>query len=82
MNLGLATSVQIVAINEPADCKTIVHLTRYDSTPWRFPGTILESERSLTINGDDVQIIHNEPLNQLPWQDLDIDVVLECSGHL
>ncbi|MDG1312530.1 MAG: type I glyceraldehyde-3-phosphate dehydrogenase [Porticoccaceae bacterium] len=77
---GARDSVQIVAINEPADSKTIVHLTRYDSTHGRFPGTIIESERSLTINGDDVQIIHNEPLNQLPWQDLDIDVVLECSG--
>ncbi|MDA9599067.1 type I glyceraldehyde-3-phosphate dehydrogenase [bacterium] len=77
---GARDSVQVVAINEPADSKTIAHLTRYDSTHGRFPGKILESERSLTINGDDVQIIHNEQLNQLPWQNLDIDVVLECSG--
>jgi len=77
---GARDRVQIVAINEPADSVTIAHLTRYDSTHGRFSGTVTVSDDLLTINGDDIQILHSKLLDQLPWQDLAIDVVLECSG--
>lgn len=77
---GARDRVQIVAINEPADSVTIAHLTRYDSTHGRFSGTVIVSDDLLTINGDDIQILHSKLLDQLPWQDLAIDVVLECSG--
>jgi D-erythrose 4-phosphate dehydrogenase len=72
--------VNVVAINELADCKTIGHLTRYDSTHGRFPGTVDVSNDQLCINGDSIAILHSEKIDQLPWGDLDIDVVLECSG--
>jgi erythrose-4-phosphate dehydrogenase len=72
--------VQIVAINEPADSKTIAHLTRYDSTHGRFTGTVDVIEDSLIINGDKIKVLHNQQLDQLPWQVLAVDVVLECSG--
>ena len=72
--------VQVVAINEPADSKTIAHLTKYDSTHGRFDGDISASEHSLTVNGDSIKILHNQSLDQLPWGDLEVDVVLECSG--
>ena len=72
--------VQVVAINEPADSKTIAHLTKYDSTHGRFNGTISASEHSLTVNGDSIKILHNQALDQLPWGALEVDVVLECSG--
>ena len=72
--------VQVVAINEPADSKTIAHLTKYDSTHGRFNGEITASEHSLTVNGDSIKILHNQSLDQLPWGDLEVDVVLECSG--
>ena len=72
--------VQVVAINEPADSKTIAHLTKYDSTHGRFNGEISASEHSLTVNGDSIKILHNQSLDQLPWGDLEVDVVLECSG--
>ena len=77
---GARDSVQVVAINEPADSKTIAHLTRYDSTHGRFPGVIEESEHSLSINGDSIEILHQQHLDQLPWRDMGIDLVLECSG--
>ncbi len=77
---GARDWVQVVAINEPADCKTIAHLTRYDSTHGRFNGTVEVSDGSLIINGDPVQVLHSERLDQLPWQALNVDVVLECSG--
>ena len=77
---GARERVRVVAINEPADSKTIAHLTRYDSTHGRFPGVVDGSDHSLTVNGDSIQILHNEQLDRLPWADLDIDLVLECSG--
>lgn len=77
---GARERVQIVAINEPADSKTIAHLTRYDSTHGRFSGTITDSEDLLTVNGDDIHILHETYLHQLPWDNLGVDVVLECSG--
>jgi erythrose-4-phosphate dehydrogenase len=77
---GARDCVQIVAINEPADSKTIAHLTRYDSTHGRFNGTVDASDDSLTVNGDEIKVLHHQQLDQLPWQALGIDVVLECSG--
>ncbi|MGB0449080.1 MAG: type I glyceraldehyde-3-phosphate dehydrogenase [Porticoccaceae bacterium] len=72
--------VKVVAINELADCKTIGHLTRYDSTHGRFPGTVEIADDQLVINGDSIAILHREEISQLSWGELDIDVVLECSG--
>ena len=76
----LQDQIKIVAINEPADNKTIAHLTRYDSTHGRFKGEVIADDKSLNICGDSIAIVHQEDLNQLPWSTLDIDVVLECSG--
>ncbi|UVW35248.1 type I glyceraldehyde-3-phosphate dehydrogenase [SAR92 clade bacterium H455] len=73
-------SVQVVAINELADSKTIAHLTRYDSTHGRFSGTVSVDENRLQINGDSIAILHQSSIDQLPWAELEVDVVLECSG--
>ena len=72
--------VQVVAINEPAETKTMAHLTRYDSTHGRFPGTVEWQQDKLVVNDDVIQICHQEDLSQLPWTNFGIDVVLECSG--
>ena len=72
--------LQVVAINEPSEAKTIAHLTRYDSTHGRFPGTVELAENTLIVNGDVIQICHHEHLQELPWKEHNIDVVLECSG--
>ena len=76
----LQDQVKIVAINEPADNKTIAHLTRYDSTHGRFLGEVNSDENTLTVCGDSIAIVHQDDLDQLPWAALKIDVVLECSG--
>ena len=77
---GLHQEIKVVAINEPADNKTIAHLTRYDSTHGRFLADVEVSDSSLIINGDSIDIFHIDDLDKLPWHALDIDVVLECSG--
>jgi len=73
-------TIQIIAINEPADCKTIAHLTKYDSTHGKFPGEVDVDGDVLTINGDTISVFHDDDISNLPWAELEIDVVLECSG--
>jgi D-erythrose 4-phosphate dehydrogenase len=76
----LQDQIKIVAINEPADNKTIAHLTRYDSTHGRFSGEVTSDQEILNVCGDSIAIVHEDNLEQLPWSTLNIDVVLECSG--
>ena len=77
---GARDWAQVVAINEPAETKTIAHLTRYDSTHGRFPGTVELDQQTLTVNGDAIQIVNHKDLRKLPWREQRIDVGLECSG--
>ena len=77
---GARNTVQVVAINELSDSKTIAHLTRYDSTHGRFPGIVTDHDDSLCINGDTIAIFHEKQWSNLPWHALAVDVVLECSG--
>lgn len=77
---GLQQCLRVVAINEPADCRTIAHLTKYDSTHGRFPGEVSCGDDRLTVNGDDIQVLHQTELDGLPWGNLGVDLVLECSG--
>lgn len=77
---GLQDRLQIVAINELADCKTIAHLTKYDSTHGRFPGAVSLGNDCLHIDGHTIQVLHHKRITDLPWADLGVDLVLECTG--
>ncbi len=72
--------LQIVAVNELADSGTVAHLTRYDSTHGRFPGTVQSNENSLLIDADEMRLLREPSIAALPWAQLDVDVVLECTG--
>lgn len=72
--------LSIVAINDIADIKTLAHLTRYDSTHGRFAGSVVESGDALLINDDHILVANTDDLAKLPWADLNIDLVMECSG--
>ena len=76
----LRETMQIVAINEPADLATIAHLTRYDSTHGRFMGKVEYRHGSLLVNDDVIAVSHHEEISKLDWTRHNIDVVLECSG--
>ncbi|WP_095497352.1 erythrose-4-phosphate dehydrogenase [Paraferrimonas haliotis] len=81
--LGQRSLVQIVAINELADSKAIAHLTKYDTTHGRFGLEVaLAGEDHLLIGHDDIQLLSINDAALLPWQQLDIDVVIEASGTL
>ena len=77
---GLRSELQVVAINELADARTVLHLTRYDSTHGRFPGTLEGDDRRLQVHGDTVTLLRHAAIEELPWGELGVDIVLECSG--
>lgn len=77
---GFRDHLQVVAINELSDIDTIAHLTRYDSTHGRFSGSIAVEGQDLVINGDPIRVLRHSDPAELPWNELDIDLVLECSG--
>ena len=70
----------IAAINEIASIQTMGHLTRYDSTHGKFNGSIEVFKNFLSISGSKIKVFHNKSLNNLPWADQNIDVVIESSG--
>ena len=70
----------MVAINEIADANTVVHLTRYDSTHGRFRGEVGDSPGHLLVDGEPIRLLRHPEISGLPWNELDVDVVLECTG--
>ena len=77
---GKREQVQIVAINELASLASITHLTQFDSTHGKFGGTVTCDGTNLMVNNDVIKISCEKDVSLLPWKDLDVDVVLECSG--
>lgn len=77
---SLRDQLQIVAINELADARTVLHLTRYDSTHGRF-GLPLEGDvGEMRVAGDRIALLSQPEVGKLPWADLGVDMVLECTG--
>ncbi len=72
--------IEIVAINELADLDVVTHLTRYDTTHGRFPGEVQRDESHLVIQGDPISLLSESQPEALPWRELGVDLVLECSG--
>ena len=70
----------LVAINETACIDTIYHLTRFDSTHGRFPVEIGREQDGLLLGKDFIHLFQEKNITDLPWKELDIDVVLECTG--
>ena len=76
----LRDHLQVVAINELADAGTVLHLSRYDTTHGRFPGSLEGDEHALRVDGDVVTLLNHADIGKLPWGDLGVDLVLECTG--
>lgn len=72
--------IQIVAINDLGDVNTNAHLTRYDTTHGKFAGEVSVSENNLIVNGDKIRVVAERDPKKLPWKELNIDLVLECTG--
>ncbi|MCA2977459.1 MAG: type I glyceraldehyde-3-phosphate dehydrogenase [Myxococcaceae bacterium] len=72
--------VEIVAINDLDKPATLAHLFKYDSVHRNWPGTVTHSENSITIDGKTYRVTSEKDASKLPWRELGVDVVLECSG--
>ncbi|MDC0586716.1 type I glyceraldehyde-3-phosphate dehydrogenase [Gammaproteobacteria bacterium] len=72
--------LQIVAINDLGDSKSNAYLTKYDSAHGTFPFEVEANEDSLTVDGDEIKVFAQRDPEQLPWGDLGVDVVMECTG--
>ena len=72
--------IQIVAINDLGDIETNAHLTRFDTTHGRFAGEVNIAGDHLVVNGDKIRVCSQRNPADLPWGELNIDVVYECTG--
>lgn len=72
--------IEVVAINDLTDADTLAHLLKYDTTQGRFNGDVEVKEGAFTVNGKDVKVLANRNPEELPWGDLGVDIVLECTG--
>src|SRR5690606_32331713 len=77
---GKKHDIEIVAINDLGDPATNAHLTQYDSAHGRFPGQVSVDGDYMVVNGDKIRVLANRDPSALPWGELNVDVVLECTG--
>ncbi len=73
-------SLEVVAVNDITDTRTLAHLLKYDSVHGRFAGTVETSADGLVINGRNVRVLSEKDPARLPWKDLKVDIVLESTG--
>jgi D-erythrose 4-phosphate dehydrogenase len=76
----LRSELAVVAVNELADARTVLHLTRYDSTHGRFPVALDGDAQQLLVDGDAIALLRQPGISDLPWGELGVDIVLECTG--
>ncbi|MCE8031387.1 erythrose-4-phosphate dehydrogenase [Halomonas daqingensis] len=80
LNRSGAQALEVIAINELSDLDTIAYLTRYDTTHGRFPGQVATDGNRMIVDGAPITILTEPEPSRLPWAELGIDLVLECSG--
>ena len=71
---------EVVAINDLTDAKTLAHLFKYDSAQGRFNGEIEVKDGAFVVNGKEIKVTAERNPADLPWGELGVDVVLECTG--
>ncbi len=74
--------IEVVAINDLTDPKTLVHLLKHDSVHGAFArGAVKATEKGMQVDGRDIRILAERDPAKLPWKDLGVEIVLECTGH-
>ena len=77
---GKKNDIQIVAINDLGNTESNAHLTRYDTAHGKFPGTVVVDGDYMIVNGDKIRVFAQRNPADIPWGELGVDVVLECTG--
>lgn len=78
--LEMDTELEVVAINDLTDNKDLAYLLKYDTAQGRFPHEVSVKDDALVVGGKDIKVFAEKDASQLPWGDLGIDIVLECTG--
>ena len=73
-------SIQLVAINDLGDAESNAHLTKYDSVHGRFPGKVTVNGDKIVVNDDEIATFSERDPSRLPWAELGVDLVYECTG--
>lgn len=79
-NLLEDKNVEVVAINDLTDNKTLAHLFKYDTAQGTYPGEVSHTEDTITINGREIKAYSSRNPADLPWKELGVNTVLECTG--
>jgi len=77
---GRHTEISVIAINELADSEGIAHLLKYDTSHGRFAYEVRLEDELLKVGRDTIRLLHQPLIKDLPWSELDIDIVLDCTG--
>lgn len=77
---NLKEGIEIVAINDLTDVNTIAHLLKYDSCFGKFDGTVEVKDGNLVVNGKTIKVLAERDPKNLPWKELGVDIVMECTG--
>jgi len=77
---GSHHDLKVVAINDLTDTKTLAHLLKHDSTYGHYGKEISATEKSIIVDGKEFPIFAEKEPEKLPWKDLQVDIVLECTG--
>ncbi|HEY9925262.1 TPA: type I glyceraldehyde-3-phosphate dehydrogenase [Neisseria meningitidis] len=75
-----AQGIEVVAVNDLTPAEMLLHLFKYDSTQGRFQGTAELKDDAIVVNGKEIKVFANPNPEELPWGELGVDVVLECTG--
>jgi glyceraldehyde 3-phosphate dehydrogenase len=73
-------NIELVAVNDITDAKSLAHLLKYDSIHGRFPGSVQATEDSIIVNGKPIKVLSKKDPSELPWKDFGIDIVIESTG--
>ncbi|EMU4875125.1 type I glyceraldehyde-3-phosphate dehydrogenase [Neisseria gonorrhoeae] len=75
-----AHDIEVAAVNDLTPAEMLLHLFKYDSTQGRFQGTAELKDDAIVVNGKEIKVFANPNPEELPWGELGVDVVLECTG--
>ena len=78
--LSQNADLEVVAVNDLTDNKTLAHLLKYDSILGRFPGEVTYDDEFITVNGNRIKVLAERDPAKLPWADLGVEIVIESTG--
>jgi glyceraldehyde 3-phosphate dehydrogenase len=76
----MSADLDFIAVNDLTDAQTLAHLLKYDSVHGPFPGEVQAKDDRIHVNGKEIKVMAMKDPAQLPWKDLGVEIVMECTG--